>query len=95
MRLLAVCFYAVFQELAEMKGSKTEDPLKALGARFREIRKQAGYSNADTFAYEKGIDRTQWGRYERGEVDLQYTSLLKALAALGITPAEFFSKGFK
>ena len=77
-----------------MKGRKTDDPLVALGARIRELRKQAGYTNADTFAYEKGFDRTQWGRYERGEVDLQYSSLLKALDALGVTPAEFFTKGF-
>ena len=76
-----------------MKGS-TDDQLKVLGTRLREMRKKAGYTSADTFAFEKGIDRTQWSRYERGEADLQYTSLLKALDALGVTPAEFFSKGF-
>jgi transcriptional regulator with XRE-family HTH domain len=78
-----------------MKGRKTDDPLKVLGARLREMRKQAGYGNADIFAYEKGIDRSQWGRYERGEADLQYTTLLKILDALGVTPAEFFKKGFE
>lgn len=90
-----MCFYAVIQELAEMTGRKAKDPFKNLGNRFRELRRQAGYSSADTFAFEKGIDRTQWARYERGEVDLQFSSLLKACAALGITPAEFFSKGFE
>ena len=78
-----------------MTGSKKEDPLKVLGARLRELRRKAGYTSADKSAFDKGIDRTQWARYERGEVDLQYLSLLKVLMALDVSPAEFFGKGFE
>ena len=78
-----------------MTGRKIEDPLKVLGSRLREMRKAKGYTSADTFAFEKGIDRTQYARYERGESDLQYTTLLKVLEALGVTPAEFFGEGFE
>lgn len=61
--------------------------------RIRELRKQKGYTNSDMFAYEHNMDRTQYGRYERGE-DMLCSTFLNVLDALNISPKEFFSEGF-
>ncbi|MBS1683986.1 MAG: helix-turn-helix transcriptional regulator [Bacteroidetes bacterium] len=72
----------------------TEDEIKALlssiGQKLQDVRKEKGYKNYETFAFENEIPRTQYGRYERGQ-DLKVSSLLKVLHALDIPAAEFFS----
>ncbi|UCJ06837.1 hypothetical protein KTO58_24745 [Chitinophaga pendula] len=45
------------------------------------------------FAYEHEILRAQFGRYEQGK-DLRFSSLVKVVAAFGMTLEEFFSEGF-
>ncbi|MEM8527630.1 MAG: helix-turn-helix transcriptional regulator [Bacteroidota bacterium] len=71
-----------------------EKQIKQLGERIKMYRKQAGYSSSEKFAYEKGFNRSQYGKYEVG-VNMRFDSLLKVLQALEITPAEFFSEGFE
>lgn len=63
--------------------------LEKIGNRIKQLRLKAGYTSAEKFAYEHGIDRTQYARYERGE-DMRITSLLKVVAAHGMTLQEFF-----
>ncbi len=70
----------------------TEKQLRKLGQRFQELRKAKGYSNYETFAFDNGIPRAQYGRYEKGQ-DLRFSSLCKVLKALDVTFEEFF-KGF-
>ena len=60
-----------------------------LGQRFQELRKAKGYSNYETFAFDNGIPRAQYGRYEKGQ-DLRFSSLCKVLKALDVTFDEFF-----
>lgn len=72
---------------------KQQLTIQKIGARIREIRKARGYTNHDTFAYDHDIDRTQFSKYERG-ADMRLSSLIKVLAALDITPEDFF-KGFR
>lgn len=79
---------------ATSKKEQSEDLVK-LGKRIKALRIANGYSNHEVFAYENGIDRVQYGRYERGAADMQYSSLLKIIRAFNITPAEFFSEGFE
>ncbi|HEY9045823.1 MAG TPA: helix-turn-helix transcriptional regulator [Ohtaekwangia sp.] len=67
--------------------------LKKVGERMKQLRIKAGYTSYEIFAYENGISRSQYGRYEKGE-DLRISSFLKVLNALGVTPKEFFSEGF-
>lgn len=55
----------------------------------KEIRKAKGYKNYELFAYEKGIPRAQYGRYERGS-DLKLSNLLKVLDGFDMTLEEFF-----
>ena len=79
-----------------MSISKKEKPreLLVLAKRIKELRKKAGYSSYENFAYDNNITRSQWGRYERGE-DLRFTSLNKVCKALKISLEEFFSEGFE
>lgn len=67
--------------------------IRKLAKRIKELRIQKGYTSYENFAFEKGIHRAQYGRYETG-TDLQYTSLLKLANAFDMTLAEFFSEGF-
>jgi hypothetical protein len=67
--------------------------LKKVGNRIKQLRIKAGYASYEVFAFENNINRTQFGRYEKGE-DLRISSLFKVLQALKVTPKEFFSDGF-
>jgi hypothetical protein len=73
---------------------KTDKDIQKLASRIRSIRKNLGYSNADFFAYENEITRSQYARYETGE-DIRFSSLMKVIKAFGMTPKEFFSEGFE
>lgn len=70
-----------------------EKEVKKLAQRIKTLRVEKGYSSYETFAFDKGIPRAQYGRYETG-TDIQYTSLLKIVKAFDMTLEEFFSKGF-
>lgn len=73
--------------------NRTDQELLKLGDRIKKLRIKKGYTSYEIFAFENGINRAQFGRYERGE-DLRYSSLLKVCDALGVTIKEFFSDGF-
>jgi transcriptional regulator with XRE-family HTH domain len=79
--------------MAKQKQQFKEEDLKKLGERIRSLRIKKGYSNYENFAFEHDIARAQYGKYEKGE-DLRYSSLMKVIRALGVTPKEFFSEGF-
>jgi transcriptional regulator with XRE-family HTH domain len=78
---------------APVKKESTTD-LQILGERIKALRIAKGYTSYETFAYENNFNRSQFGRYENGE-DLRYSSLLRVIRALGITPAEFFNEVFE
>lgn len=71
-----------------MKDEKSEYVVR-LANRIKELRIAKGYSNYEIFAFEKGISRSQYGRYEKGE-DLRFSSLMKVIEAFDMTPEEFF-----
>ncbi len=84
---------AVKKSPAKKIDKKTDKDIQKLAARIRSIRKKLGYTNADFFAYENEITRSQYARYELGE-DIRFSSLMKLIKAFGMTPKEFFSEGF-
>jgi DNA-binding transcriptional regulator YiaG len=73
---------------------KTDKDIQQLAARIKSIRKKLGYTNADFFAYEFEITRSQYARYETGE-NIRFSSLMMLIKAFGMTPKEFFSEGFE
>jgi len=69
------------------------DALKKLGNRIKTLRMKAGHHHYEKFAFENDIGRILLRRVELGG-NVKYNSLLKIIAALRVTPAEFFSEGF-
>lgn len=71
-----------------------EDELQKLGARIRQLRKDAGYTNAESFAYEHSIPRSAYGRCEQGN-NIELATLIRILNCHGLTLPEFFAEGFE
>ncbi len=67
--------------------------LDQLGKRIRQLRIAKGYTNYEHFAYELGMSRSQYGKYEAG-FNLTYLTLIKVVDGLGVSLQEFFSEGF-
>lgn len=72
----------------------TQENIRRIGERIKQLRKEKGYSNQEHFAYKFDIARAQYSRYERG-ADLKISSLSKILHAHDISLAEFFADGFE
>ena len=53
--------------------------LKSIGNRMTELRKKEGYKNYENFTTDKGLNRTQYGKYEAGTKDMQISSLIKVI----------------
>lgn len=71
-----------------------EKLLKQIGERIRSLRKKAGFTSQETFAYEAGIPRALYGTYEQG-VNITVLNLKKILRFHKMTFEEFFSEGFE
>ena len=71
----------------------SDDQLKKIGERIKQLRISRGYTSYEYFAYDNNISRAQFGRYEQGQ-DLRFSSLIKVIDAFGMTLPEFFSEGF-
>ena len=76
------------------KDLEAEKLLEKLGSRLRELRKARGYTNYEQFAFDHGLPRAQYGRYEKGQ-DLRLSSLVKVLTAMEVSLTEFFAEGFE
>lgn len=68
--------------------------LQQLGNRLKYYRKLRGYSNYEHLAYDIGISRSQYGKYENGG-NIKFTTLCKILSHLNISLKEFFEDGFE
>lgn len=73
----------------ETKKKPLSPEVLKIAERIKELRIKKGYSSYEVFAYENGINRSQYGKYEKGE-NMRIESLLKVIQALGVTPSEFF-----
>lgn len=65
--------------------------MRAIGEKFRKLRKEAGYKNYDHIAYDLNISRNQVSRIERGE-NITMETFLLMLDAYGLSLAEFFAE---
>lgn len=73
--------------------NEPERTIKKIGERIKALRIAKGHTSYEVFAYENDIDRSQYGKYERG-ADMRISSLVKVMTALNVTAEEFFSEGF-
>ena len=68
---------------------KPEDVLKKIGLRLKEVRKAKGFKNYEHIAYELGMSRSQYWKYEAGG-NIEMKTLLRILTLLDTTIIEFF-----
>lgn len=61
-----------------------------IGNRIKQLRKDAGYSAAEKFAYEHEISRAQYAGWEKGQ-DMKISSILRITKAHRISLDDFFS----
>jgi hypothetical protein len=73
-----------------------EDKLlfELLGKRIKQLRKNAGYTSHETFAYDADVPRALYGKYEKG-ANITIASLNRILKAHKISFDDFFSEGFE
>lgn len=78
-------------ELME-KSSKTNniEELKAISNRLKELRKDKGYSNYESFCHELGMSRSSYFRLESAH-NFNIATLIKICKHLDITLEEFFA----
>lgn len=67
--------------------------IKTFGAKLKELRKKAGYSSSESFAFDNEIPRVQYGKMERA-VNFKISTLMRVLDVHKITLEDFF-KGIK
>lgn len=63
--------------------------LKKVGNKLRDLRRKAGYTSYDHFAWEHKLPRTGYAYMEQGK-NFKFTTLLRILEIHGITPGDFF-----
>ena len=78
---------------SDLTTQNPKEVLKKTGSKMAKIRKELGYKNSDDFAYDKGLNRSQYGKYEAGSQDMRLSTLLKTINSLGMTIEEFFGQG--
>lgn len=77
---------------AKTKKGKVDSNQKTydkIGKRIKELRVAAGYTNAEKFAFENEITRSQYANWEKGQ-DMKISSILRITQAHGVTFQEFF-----
>ncbi|MBI6115988.1 helix-turn-helix domain-containing protein [Salegentibacter maritimus] len=73
--------------------SLEEKKLQDLGNRLKYFRKLKGYTNYEHLAYDVGISRSQYGKYENGG-NIKFSTLCRILEHLNVSLKEFFEEGF-
>lgn len=64
--------------------------LARFGARVRELRERAGFSQEE-FAHLAGLDRSYIGQVERGERNVSLFNIIKMAKGLNVPPSKLFS----
>ena len=65
-----------------------------MAERIKSLRKKAGYTSYEIFAYDNRINNSQRGRYEKGE-DIRFTSLVRICKIFKNFTRGFFAEGFE
>lgn len=75
--------------MAKENTEHTDPRLLKIGEVLKNLRHKAGYSSYETFAFEKGLNRVQYWRMEKGQ-NITLKSLFKVLDIHSLSLVEFF-----
>lgn len=64
--------------------------IQQIGQKIKQLRIDAGYSSAESFAYDKGENRVQYWRVENG-ANITLRTLLRILNIHKVSLSEFFN----
>lgn len=78
------------EEMSENQKSQLSD----IGRKLKELRIKKGYSNYENFAYDFGLNRANYGKYERG-ANMRVSTLIKILECHNLTLQDFFTDCFE
>lgn len=70
--------------------AKLDSRTIAIANKIKSLRKEKGYTSAEIFAYENGLNRVSYWRVENG-FNITIKTLLKILDIHGISLRDFFS----
>ena len=70
---------------------KQEEYLKRVGEGIKELRLNAGFTSAETFANEYNLNRVQYWRVEKG-ANITLKTLLNILSLHNLSPSVFFNQ---
>jgi transcriptional regulator with XRE-family HTH domain len=73
------------EKLSELQIEQLND----VGNKLRKLRIAKGYTNYENFAYDNGLNRANYGRYEKG-ANLRLSTLISILECHNLTLDEFF-----
>ena len=68
----------------------SEETLKKIGSKLRELRVKKGYSSYETFAFDNELSRMQYWRIEKGQTNITINSLIKILNIHDTSLKSFF-----
>ncbi|MET7001065.1 helix-turn-helix domain-containing protein [Chitinophaga defluvii] len=69
--------------------------LGLLAERLKSVRDAQGFTSYEHFANDLEISRSQYGKYEAGDTDIRFLSLVKIILGMGLPLSDFFKKGFE
>ena len=93
MRLFICCALLTFAKKTMAKSVSSDKRRKQIGEKLKQLRLKDGFKSAETFSYEKELNRVQYWRMEKG-ANFTMDSLLKVLDIHKISLEDFF-KGLK
>ncbi|WP_316751759.1 helix-turn-helix transcriptional regulator [Pedobacter gandavensis] len=73
----------------------SENELKKIGLRLKNLRKSKGYTSPDKFSYENNLNRSQYGKYEAGSANITIGTLINILNCFGVGLVEFFNEEYE
>lgn len=82
------------KEKHNVNDSVDDERMRKIANKLKELRKKAGYTNYENFAWDNEIGRVQYWRMEKG-ANFTMVTFLKILDAHKITLGEFFKEGFE
>lgn len=68
-----------------------EKILQDIGEKLRQLRKECGYTSAESFAYDHDLPRVHYWRIESGKVNITVRSLHRILSIHRLTLDDFFT----
>lgn len=75
----------------EKKEEIADERIQTIAKKIRQLRIEANYTSAESFAYDKDINRVQYWRVENG-TNLTLKTLLKILDIHKISLSDFFKE---